>query len=100
MLNNNIAAKSSFSDKELKTIGLVGLIIHREAVGMPINIQQTIQTINPENGNLRFITKYQFGIGILRPKLIYAIKNQGVNIETVSEAPKQNKGIFAKKVAE
>ena len=96
MLNNNIAAKSSFSDKELKTTGLVGLIIHREAVGMPINIQQTIQTINPENGNLRFITKYQFGIGILRPKLIYAIKNQGINIETVSEAPKQTKGIFKK----
>lgn len=100
MLNNTIEANTSFSDKKLQTAGLVGLIIHREAVGMPINIQQTIQTINPENGNLRFITKYQFGIGILRPKLIYAIKNQGVNIETVSEAPKQNKGIFAKKVAE
>ena len=100
MLNNHIAAKTSFSDKELQTTGLVGLIIHREAVGMPINIQQTIQTINPENGNLRFITKYQFGIGILRPKLIYAIKNTGTPIQTVSEAPKQNKGIFAKKVVE
>ena len=97
MLNNNIAANSSFSDKELQTTGLVGLIIHREAVGMPINIQQTMQTINPENGNIRFITKYQFGIGILRPKLIYAIKNTGVQIQTVSEAPKQTKGIFTKK---
>ena len=96
MLNNNIAANSSFSNKQLQTTGLVGLIMHREAVGMPINIQQTMQTINPENGNLRFITKYQFGIGILRPKLIYAIKNKGVNIETVSEAPKQTKGIFKK----
>ena len=97
MLNNHINANSSFSDKELQTTGLVGLIIHREAVGMPINIQQTMQTINPENGNLRFITKYQFGIGILRPKLIYAIKNTGVQIQTVSEAPKQTKGIFTKK---
>ena len=97
MLNNHITANSSFSDKELQTTGLVGLIIHREAVGMPINIQQTMQTINPENGNLRFITKYQFGIGILRPKLIYAIKNTGVQIQTVSEAPKQTKGIFTKK---
>ena len=96
MLNNNIGAGTSFSNKQLQTTGLVGLIMHREAVGMPINIQQTMQTINPENGNLRFITKYQFGIGILRPKLIYAIKNQGVNIETVSEAPKQTKGIFKK----
>ena len=96
MLNNHIAAKTSFSDKELQTTGLVGLIIHREAVGMPINIQQTMQTINPENGNLRFITKYQFGIGILRPKLIYAIKNTGAPIQTVSEAPKQTKGIFKK----
>ena len=96
MLNNNIAANTSFSNKQLQTTGLVGLIMHREAVGMPINIQQTMQTINPENGNLRFITKYQFGIGILRPKLIYAIKNTGVNIQTVSEAPKQTKGIFKK----
>ena len=96
MLNNHITANSSFSDKELQTTGLVGLIIHREAVGMPINIQQTMQTINPENGNLRFITKYQFGIGILRPKLIYAIKNTGVQIQTVSEVGKQTKGIFKK----
>ena len=96
MLNNHITANSSFSNKELQTTGLVGLIIHREAVGMPINIQQTMQTINPENGNLRFITKYQFGIGILRPKLIYAIKNTGQDILTVSEAPKQTKGIFKK----
>ena len=97
MLNNTIGAGTSFSDKQLQTAGLVGLIMHREAVGMPINIQQTMQTINPENGNLRFITKYQFGIGILRPKLIYAIKNTGVQIQTVSEAPKQTKGIFTKK---
>ena len=97
MLNNNIAANTSFSNKQLQTTGLVGLIMHREAVGMPINIQQTMQTINPENGNIRFITKYQFGIGILRPKLIYAIKNQNVEIQTVSEAPKQTKGIFSKK---
>ena len=97
MLNNNIAANTSFSDKQLQTTGLVGLIMHREAVGMPINIQQTMQTINPENGNLRFITKYQFGIGILRPKLIYAIKNTGVQIQTVSEVGKQTKGIFTKK---
>ena len=96
MLNNTIGAGTSFSDKQLQTAGLVGLIMHREAVGMPINIQQTMQTINPENGNLRFITKYQFGIGILRPKLIYAIKNTGVQIQTVSEAPKQTKGIFKK----
>ena len=96
MLNNTIGAGTSFSDKQLQTAGLVGLIMHREAVGMPINIQQTMQTINPENGNLRFITKYQFGIGILRPKLIYAIKNTGVQIQTVSEVGKQTKGIFKK----
>ena len=97
MLNNTIGAGTSFSDKQLQTAGLVGLIMHREAVGMPINIQQTMQTINPENGNLRFITKYQFGIGILRPKLIYAITNTGVPIQTVSEVGKQTKGIFTKK---
>ena len=96
MLNNTIGAGTSFSDKQLQTAGLVGLIMHREAVGMPINIQQTMQTINPENGNLRFITKYQFGIGILRPKLIYAIKNTGQDILTVSEVGKQTKGIFKK----
>lgn len=95
MLNNTVAAGTSFSDKQLQTAGLVGLIIHREAVGMPININQTIQTINPENGNIRFITKYQFGIGILRPKLIYAIKNTGVDIQALNDTTK-SKGIFSK----
>lgn len=95
MLNNTVAAGASFSDKELQTAGLVGLIIHREAVGMPININQTMQTINPENGNIRFITKYQFGIGILRPKLIYAIKNTGVDIQALNDTTK-SKGIFSK----
>lgn len=80
MLNNKVDANASFSDKEMNAMGLIGLLIHREAVGMPININQTIQTVNPENGNIRFITKYQFGIGILRPKLIWAMKNTGGDI--------------------
>lgn len=85
MLNNKIDAGTSFSDKAMNSTGLVGLLVHKEAVGMPINLQQTIQTVNPENGNIRFITKYQFGIGILRPKLVCAIKNTGTDIAKIAK---------------
>lgn len=94
MLDKQISAGSSFTDQEVNTTNLIGLIIHKEAVGMPININQTIQTINPENGNIRFITKYQFGIGVLRPKLCWALKNKGQALPT-----SEKQGLFTKKAS-
>ena len=75
MLQNNIPAGASFSaDTALDTTNFVGFIAHKEAIAFPINLMTTTQTINPDNGNPRFITKYQFGMGILRPDLIIGLK--------------------------
>ena len=74
MLNNRIGAGSSFSaDQELDFTNVYGFLFHNEAIAMPINLEQIWQGVNPDNANPRFIAKYQFGIGILRPKLIYKI---------------------------
>ena len=77
MLQNNIPLGTSFSaDTALDTTNFVGFIAHKEAIAFPINLMTTTQTINPENGNPRFITKYQFGMGILRPDLIVALRKK------------------------
>ena len=76
MLDLSIGAGTSFTDKDFNTTDFIGFILHNEAVAMPINLISTTQTINPNNANLRFITKYQYGIGTLRPTLIWAIKNK------------------------
>lgn len=74
MLGINIPAGSSFNnDKDLDFSKNFGFLLHNEAVAMPINVEQIINVLNPDNGNPRFIAKYQYGIGILRPKLIYKI---------------------------
>ena len=81
MLQNNIAQGTSFSkDTALNTENFVGFIAHKEAIAFPINLMTTTQTINPDNGNPRFITKYQFGMGILRPDLIVALRKNGQQI--------------------
>ena len=80
MLQNNIQLGTSFSkDTALDTTNFVGFIAHKEAIAFPINLMTTTQTINPDNGNPRFITKYQFGMGILRPDLIVALRKTGTN---------------------
>ena len=77
MLQNEIPKGTSFSkDTGLDTRNFVGFIAHREAIAFPINLMTTTQTINPDNGNPRFITKYQFGMGILRPDLIVALRKK------------------------
>ena len=78
MLNKNIAAGSSFSkDKAFDFSKVFGFMFHNEAIAMPINLNSIAQTVDPNTGNPRFIAKFQFGIGILRPKLIYIILKQG-----------------------
>lgn len=74
MLLKNIPAGSSFNNNQAVDMSAyVGFILHNEAIAFPINLYQIINTINPDNGNPRYIAKYQFGIGTLRPKLVYAI---------------------------
>lgn len=74
MIGATINAGQSFSkDKTLDLKDYVGFIIHNEAVAMPFNLNQMIQVLNPVSGNPQWIAKYQFGFGLVRPWLIYAI---------------------------
>ena len=74
MLDNAIPAGTSFSKlKDFDFSNYVGFIIHNEAVAMPISIMNVVNQNSPFNANLQYICKYQYGLGILRPKLLYAI---------------------------
>lgn len=74
MLGAKIDADTSFSkDVAMDLTDYVGFIIHNEAVAMPFNFNSMTQVVDPNNANPRFIAKYQFGFGIIRPWLVYAI---------------------------
>lgn len=77
MFQNSIAAGASFSkNKSFDFTKFVGIMLHNEAVAFPVNIKQISQVIDPLSANLRFIAKVQYGAGILRPSLIYALTTQ------------------------
>lgn len=79
MLGMTINAGTSFSkDKTLDLQRYVGFIIHNEAIAMPFNLNSMVQVIDTTDGNPKFIAKYQFGFGIIRPWLVYAIVKDGV----------------------
>lgn len=71
MINNNIPAGTSFSkDTSLDTSNFAGILLHNESVAMPLNYNGITMVIDPVTANPRYIAKYQFGIGIIRPNLI------------------------------
>lgn len=83
MLNKNIPANSSFNnDQALDFTKIFGFIFHNEAIAMPINLEQIWHGTNPENANPRFIAKYQFGIGLIRPSIIYKLVD---SVDALSE---------------
>lgn len=74
MLNNTITRATSFSkDKTYDFSGIYGYLFHNEAIAFPINMHEVGYLRNPQNNNPRFIAKFQYGFGILRPKLVYQI---------------------------
>lgn len=77
MLNQNIQANQSFNKKAVDLTNLLGIIFHTEAIAMPINFQQVLQLIDNNNGNPKFLAKWQYGFGILRPKLIWSLWTTG-----------------------
>lgn len=80
MIGATINANTSFSkDKTLDLKDYVGFIIHNEAVAMPFNLNSMTQVINPVNANPQWIAKYQFGFGLIRPWLVYAITKTNHN---------------------
>lgn len=77
MLGNSIPVNTSFSeDTALDLTKFAGFYVHNEAVAMPFNFMSSQIVTDQENGNPRFINKYQFGIGVLRPSLIYSITTE------------------------
>ncbi|MGL5204851.1 MAG: hypothetical protein ACRC63_01215 [Metamycoplasmataceae bacterium] len=71
MINNSIPLGTSFSkDKALDTTNFAGVLLHNEAVAMPLNYNGITMVIDPVTANPRYIAKYQFGIGLVRPDLI------------------------------
>lgn len=79
LLGTNITANSSFSkDTVADLTKFVGFIIHNEAIAMPFNFNSMTQVVDQDNANPRFIAKYQFGFGIIRPWLVYAITNAAI----------------------
>lgn len=77
MLNQNIAAGQSFNKNAVDLTNLLGVIFHTEAIAMPINFQKVMYLPNPNNGNPRWLARWQWGFGILRPKLIYSLWTTG-----------------------
>ena len=73
MLQNKILKGESFSkDTDLDTSTLAAFMIHNEAIAMPIVYNGTFNMVNQFNGNPLFLAKYKYGIGLVRPDLIWA----------------------------
>lgn len=72
-LMKKFVENQSFSKKSYDFSKYAGFLLHNEAVAFPMNYKNTVFVIDPVSANPRFITKVQFGFGILRPKLIYAL---------------------------
>lgn len=74
MIGINLAANQSFNlDYALDTTAFAGFIIHNEAIGFPLNLQKTVLVTDTDDGNPKLITKYQYGIGFIRPNLVVPI---------------------------
>ena len=69
-INFSLPQGYSFNGDYAMAIKMLGCIIHREAVAFPIGLNTVVGVINPNNGNMRYIAKYCFGKGIIRPELL------------------------------
>lgn len=91
-VNNVVAQGASFNgDYAIDLSGVYGYLIHREFIAFPMGIEQVVSVMNPNNGNMRWIAKYCFGAGILRPELgceiIDTVKAVTINASTGVETP-------------
>lgn len=93
MLHNKIDANTSFSkDKALDTMNFNGIILHNEAVAMPMNFLTGKFITDPITGNPKYIMKYQFGIDILRPELVWGVVNTVITRKDDNSGKNKNKG--------
>ena len=75
-INFSLPQGYSFNGDYAMAIKMLGCIIHREAVAFPIGLNTVVGVINPNNGNMRYIAKYCFGKGIIRPELLIGFTDQ------------------------
>lgn len=75
-INFSLPQGYSFNGDYNMNLTMLGFIIHREAVAFPIGLNTVVGVINPNNGNMRYIAKYCFGSGIIRPELLIGFTDQ------------------------
>lgn len=90
MFDTLIALKQSFNnDYTVNLTNVLGFLFHNEAFAFPMSLDKQVSVVNIENGNLRFIQKWQFGFACLRPELAYVMLRQGNTLDTVVPTDKQ-----------
>lgn len=60
-------------DYDFDTTNFKAFVLHTEFAAMPLSLNQIKLVDNQNNANPRWIAKYQFGFGVIRPELGYAI---------------------------
>ncbi len=76
LLGKNISKDQSFSkDKAYDFSKVENLTIHTQAIAFSFRMVKVATNEKAESGNAITIFKYDYGIAILRPKLIYLIAN-------------------------
>lgn len=80
MMQKQITAGTSFSkDHSYNFTNFLGFLMHNEAAAFPINLNKLAHVTNPDNANQRVICKVQYGFGVLRPELIWALTDTQIN---------------------
>ncbi len=95
LLGKNIVANQSFSkDKAYDFSKIENLTIHTQAIAFSFQMVKVATNMKAESGNLITVNKFQYGIAILRPKLIHLIANATPTPLTYSRtiAPLQLRG--------
>lgn len=71
MLDKVIAKGASFNgDFEINTENIIGIMFHKEAIAMPLNVYEVKYEEDPMTGNPIWISRIQYGMGVVRPWLV------------------------------
>lgn len=74
MLDQLIPQNQSFNgDYAINTQDIIGIMFHKEAIAMPLNVYSVKYEEDPLTGNPIWISRIQFGLGLVRPWLIYVL---------------------------
>ena len=85
-INFSLPQGYSFNGDYAMSLKMLGYIIHREAVAFPIGLNTVVGVINPNNCNMRYIAKYCFGSGIIRPELLIGFTSEKSLVQLTADA--------------